>query len=231
VFYTCNFLFSEYVCSNTALIGVIINYFKYRFIEMRQSNLDELLTKLEVAIVKERSVSTCLKLWSKFIRASDGQRCVLCNSSDRLSAHHIVRKSFLQEAKYMTGNGITLCSQCHLEMHEGFNGAPNFNEPMDMQGGEKIEIMTMLYGELSYDGKRRWGLNRHYYYLSEQVLCKFKMFQSYNPFEYFPGKGAEQAYNIWRATVLCLKNSELQVEGFPAETKASLPGITLYFKE
>lgn len=198
---------------------------------MNQEELDKLLGKLKKAVRRERASSTCLNLWSKFVRARDGYKCVLCSSKNRISAHHIVRKSFLKEAMYMTGNGITLCKTCHQEVHSGFNGRPDLEQPMDAQEGEKLEVVTMLYQELSRNGRRHWGLKDDYYFLSEQVLCKFKIFQSYDPFEYFPGFGCEQASIIWSASVVCLKNAILEANGLYPTREASLPGIQVYLKK
>ncbi len=106
---------------------------------------DEALFKLNRSIMNERKVSTCLSLWSKFIRHRDGQKCVKCGKKERILGHHIIRKSFLPEAQLMTGNGITLCSDCHKYMHEKFNRKPDISKPMDAQGGEKIEVITALF--------------------------------------------------------------------------------------
>lgn len=127
----------------------------------------------------------------------------------------------------MTGNGISLCPDCHKEAHEGFNGRPNLQLPMDAQGGEKIEIMTDLYGELCRDATERNLLGDDYYFLSDLVLSKFKMFQGFDPFTHFPGLCVEQAYLIWLQTPLNTKNALLVANGFPPTYEPVLPGITI----
>lgn len=87
------------------------------------------LANLQAALADGLSRQRCLRRWSEFIRARDGHRCVDCHSRRRLSAHHICRKSFLAEPQFETGNGITLCSACHREMHRGFNARPTFHCP------------------------------------------------------------------------------------------------------
>jgi len=82
------------------------------------------LLELHCAVAKERSVPYCLNLWSYFIRIRDNGRCVVCRSRRDIVAHHIVRKSFLIEARFQTGNGITLCRVCHRQPHEIFNRRP-----------------------------------------------------------------------------------------------------------
>ena len=127
----------------------------------------------------------------------------------------------------MTGNGISLCQDCHKEAHEGFNGRPNLQLPMDAQGGEKIEIMTDLYGELCRDATERNLLRDDYYFLSDLVLSKFKMFQGFDPFIHFPGLCIEQAYLIWLQTPLNTKNALLVANGAPPTYEPVLPGITI----
>jgi hypothetical protein len=105
----------------------------------------------------------------------------------------------MPEAQLQTGNGITLCMQCHREVHEGFNGLPDLNEPMDAQGGEKIDTMERLYQALCEDAYNRELLSDEYYYLSDSVLAKFKMFQGFGPYAEFGGLRIQQAFWIWRA--------------------------------
>ena len=163
----------------------------------RVISIELAIRKLQNAIKSNRKRSTCLALWSKAIRLRDGEKCVLCHSNKKLSAHHIVRKSFMKELEFQTGNGITLCSNCHKEFHEGFNGKPDMNLPMDTQGGEKIEEMVALFGCLLEDAYERNLLNNEYYYISDTVLYKFKIFQGIPLNEPFPGPGLYQAYRIW----------------------------------
>ncbi len=158
---------------------------------------DMALKKLNSSILADRKYTTCLSYWSSFIRQRDGYECVVCKSDTSLSAHHIIRKSFLPEATFQTGNGITLCRICHKEVHKGFNGRADFNLPMDAQGSEKINILTELFDVLANDAIKRNVINDDYYFLSDQVLSKFKMLQSFDPFLYVQGYRIEQASLIW----------------------------------
>jgi hypothetical protein len=88
-----------------------------------------------------------------------------CHSRERLSAHHICRKSFLAEAQFQTGNGITLCSTCHREMHQGFNARPDLSVPVDAQGGEKLAAMERLYSILTDDAVERGLMREDFYFL------------------------------------------------------------------
>lgn len=104
-------------------------------------SIDAALVRLQAAISAGFNTDRCLRRWSEFIRERDDHRCVDCHSYQKLSAHHICRKAFLPEAKYETGNGITLCRECHKGVHRGFNGRPDLFMPMDEQGGEKLDYM------------------------------------------------------------------------------------------
>src|SRR5690349_8596450 len=98
---------------------------------VRPLSIEQGLSRLRRVVTTGRSLVTCLRLWSEFIRLRDGNRCVACHETKNLSAHHICRKSFFREARFLTGNGITLCRTCHKEVHAGFNGKPDMSLPMD----------------------------------------------------------------------------------------------------
>jgi len=159
--------------------------------------LDLRLTRLENAISSRRSNATCLRYWSSFIRARDEYRCVICDSQDGVVAHHVCRRAFLIQAQFQTGNGATLCRDCHREAHIGFNGAPDFFQPMDAEGGEKLDAMAELYRALSRDFLAKWRSREDYYFLSDFVLETFKVFQGYDPDKPIVGTRIQQAWWIW----------------------------------
>ena len=160
-------------------------------------NLESALLELHNAVRRERSVPYCLKRWSYFIRLRDNGRRVVCRSRVGIVAHHIVRKSFLIEARFQTGNGITLCKACHCQPHEAFNRRPNLDLPMDAEGGENIDLLTEFFGRLCDDAKSRHLLRDDFYFLSNEVLAMFKLAQGFEPNQYFPGFRIEQAFAIW----------------------------------
>lgn len=164
------------------------------------ANLDAALRRLSNAVQRDRTPNYCHRLWSQFIRLRDLHRCVVCDSPQRVSAHHVLRKSFLTQARYETGNGITLCHSCHAEMHSAFNARPDLELPMDAQGGENIERMIELLGYLVSDAQERGMLCDQYYFLSDQYLNTCKNFQGIDNGTHFPGTRLEQAYWIWRQT-------------------------------
>ena len=176
--------------------------------------LNEALHRLENAVSKGRSAAYCHRLWSRFIRVRDLHRCVACHSTHRVSAHHLLRKSFLDYARYEPGNGISLCHACHFEVHSAFNGRPDLGQPMDAEGGENIEKMTDLLGYLASDAQDRGLLNDKYYFLSDRYLETCRRFQGIDAGTKFPGVRLEQAYWIWRQTPREALRALLSANGF-----------------
>lgn len=176
--------------------------------------MDKALARLNEAVAQRRSVKHCLRLWSTFVRVRDGFRCVDCHVTKRTAAHHICRKSFLPQAAFQTGNGITLCDDCHHATHAGFNARADLALPMDAQGGEKIDMMERLYCILGQDARDRGILRDDYYYLSDDVLARFKLFQGFHPETAFPGVRLEQASLIWSQCPQHILTALLQANGF-----------------
>lgn len=104
----------------------------------------------------------------------------------------------MSEARFQTGNGITLCTNCHKLVHKGYNGKPDLQQPMDAQGGEKIEFLAELFIILATASNQNNDAIEDYYFLSDQVLLKFKYLQDFPPQHKFEGTRIEQAANIWR---------------------------------
>lgn len=194
--------------------------------------IESALKRLERAVAGYRKNDYCLKLWSQFIRLRDGNRCVACHASKGLSAHHIVRKSLFSEARYQTGNGITLCNPWHSEPHKTFNAKPDLGLPMDAQRGEKLDLATELFHLLLYDARDRGMLRDDFYYLSEKILQKFKFAQGIDPRLQFPGGPVEQVYLIWRQTPRQMINALLGANGIslPNDFMQSSP-LTIFYSE
>ena len=161
------------------------------------SSVDACYDRLNNAVRAGRAKATCHRYWSKFIRARDGNECLICGTRNRLAAHHVVRRGFLKEAQYLTGNGATLCVDCHGEAHVGFNGSPDLSLPVDAEGGEKLEAVAELFRELAKSSRQRHPERDEFYFLSKPVLRKFKVMQGFDPLDEIAGKPIEQAWHIW----------------------------------
>ncbi|WP_140336241.1 HNH endonuclease [Acinetobacter seifertii] len=200
--------------------------------EVTDNYLKEIIlkrNKLLRAIQNNLSRKTILQLWSQFIRLRDNYRCVICDSTYRISAHHICRKSLMPGAQFETGNGITLCGVCHKEAHKGFNGRPDPSLPMDEQGGEKIEIMSELFDELLHNAKARGLLCDEFYFLSENTLQILRRFQGYKAHTIISGLCLEQANQIWKGAPLNVINAILKANGFPGREVTFSNGFTVFY--
>lgn len=130
----------------------------------------------------------------------------------------------MPDARFQTGNGLTLCLHCHADAHAGFNGRADLGQPMDAQGGEKIELMADFYAFLYADASARGPISDDHYFLSDTVLGRFKMFQGFDPFEAFPGGRLEQACHIWRQCPRGLLTAVLEANGFALPEGPTMPG-------
>lgn len=54
--------------------------------------------------------------WSKEVKNRD-KKCIICGSTDRLEAHHIIYKKYKPQLSLNVTNGITLCKKHHDETH------------------------------------------------------------------------------------------------------------------
>ena len=188
------------------------------------SSIHSRLAKLREALSAGRSRVSCLRRWSEFIRERDGYRCVNCHSREQLSAHHICRKSFFGTAQFDTGNGITLCRECHREVHAGFNGRPDMSLPVDAQDGEKLASMERLYSILLDDAVERGLMCEDFYFLSDEVLSSYKRMQGYGLSAYFLGSRLEQAYLILAEPELQMRQAIAEANGFKLDGSPRLPG-------
>lgn len=188
-------------------------------------SLEVARTRLDKALALGRSRKWCRTLWSRFVRLRDGHQCVICDSPNRVAAHHVVRKSFMPEAEFQTGNGATLCFDCHCNHHGTYNGGPNLRLPMDAQGGEQIERLAVLFAMLFNDARTRGLLCDDFYFISDPVLSKFKMFQGFDPHLEFSGCRIEQARSIWNQSPFSLLSSMIDVQDLGLDPMLFVRGL------
>ena len=61
-----------------------------------------------------------LEEWKKAVKQRDKytcQRCGMALTPRQAHAHHKMPRWFMPELQYDTDNGITLCNQCHKQIH------------------------------------------------------------------------------------------------------------------
>ena len=76
---------------------------------------------------KDRTVRPALSIWKRLVLTRDRHICQACNSTISLNVHHIIAFSADKSLAADINNGITLCSNCHKELHSlfGYNVGQN----------------------------------------------------------------------------------------------------------
>jgi hypothetical protein len=157
---------------------------------------------LAVAIQRKRSPRWLLRLWSQFIRARDAFRCLSCETSEGIQAHHIIRKTLYPWGALELGNGVTLCPECHRRIHEKFNGRPDLSLPLGAEEGDDQDEWAFLFGLLCDDAVRRGLPERDFYHLDDHVLEFSVRCQGYQDLREAVLRGEVSrirfAHEIWR---------------------------------
>lgn len=58
------------------------------------------------------------KAWRNSVFKRDGCSCTKCGTETELNAHHIKPFSLYPELRFCLDNGLTLCKNCHIELHK-----------------------------------------------------------------------------------------------------------------
>ena len=120
---------------------------------------------LSTAVQKQRSAKWILRQWSRYIKERDSYRCVCCESEEGIQAHHVVRKTLYPWGAVETGNGITLCRECHRRVHEKSNGRGDLSVPLGEADDQ--DEWSFLFGLLLDDAKRRDIDQDEFYFLAD----------------------------------------------------------------
>jgi 5-methylcytosine-specific restriction endonuclease McrA len=67
--------------------------------------------------------SAAYRKWKNAVLATDNNKCSYCGSAENLEAHHIDLFSKNRTARFDADNGITLCHECHRNVHS-FDSTP-----------------------------------------------------------------------------------------------------------
>ena len=60
-----------------------------------------------------------MKAWRKAVFERDSYKCQKCGKiGGKLNAHHIKPFSLYPDLRFDIDNGITLCKECHIELHK-----------------------------------------------------------------------------------------------------------------
>lgn len=58
--------------------------------------------------------------WRQKVLERDNNKCIYCNSTEKLNAHHIYAWQFYEDKRFEVSNGITVCNNCHKKIHSIF---------------------------------------------------------------------------------------------------------------
>ena len=155
---------------------------------------------LSAAVENKCSAKWILRQWSRFIKVRDSFRCVCCESAKGIQAHHIVRKTLYPWGAVETGNGITLCRECHRRVHEKSNGFGDLFVPLGEADDQ--DEWAFLFGLLLEDAKRRDIDQDEFYFLADHMLKFFVNVQGYENLHRMVMRGdisrIRFAHEIWR---------------------------------
>jgi len=77
----------------------------------------------EIKLVSNERQGERYDKWRKAILSRDDYKCVLCDSKERIEAHHIIRWVDDERSRYSQKNGVALCYECHQKGHN-YNKEP-----------------------------------------------------------------------------------------------------------
>lgn len=73
-----------------------------------------------ISKLNDRHDSHEYKKWRLEVYKKDNYCCVKCNSKKNINAHHIYSWKHHPELRYEISNGITLCEECHITLHQKY---------------------------------------------------------------------------------------------------------------
>ena len=71
------------------------------------------LTKKQIKAQEKKEVNKKFKEWSTLVKNRDNNKCVICEETNRLNAHHIIGR-YNKELRFDINNGISLCPYHHM---------------------------------------------------------------------------------------------------------------------
>ena len=157
---------------------------------------------LENAIARGRTLRWQLRLWSRLIKTRDGHRCVNCEATTGIQAHHIIRRTRLPAGAVDAGNGITLCRDCHRWIHGESNRKADLTKPMGAAQGDDQDEWAFLFERLIEDANARGLSEEEFYCISDETLRFSTAYQGYEDLLELVHQGAmsrvRAMHEIWR---------------------------------
>ena len=100
-----------------------------------------------------------LSEWAMAVKARDGYICQECGVTSELHSHHIKPKSIFPDLALDVANGVTLCRECHANVHEGkirsflLSGRFSSRRP---KRSRKTAVVIEPGGRMTPDAFKRW---------------------------------------------------------------------------
>lgn len=73
-----------------------------------------------ISKINDNRDSADYKKWRYKVYQRNNFKCTKCGSKEKLNAHHIFSWKFYPDKRYDVDNGITLCEDCHIKIHQKF---------------------------------------------------------------------------------------------------------------
>ena len=73
-----------------------------------------------ISKINDNRDSNDYKEQRKQVYERDKYKCIKCGSKEKINAHHILSQKYYPEKRYDIDNGITLCEECHIKIHQKY---------------------------------------------------------------------------------------------------------------
>lgn len=98
--------------------------------------------------------------WRDSVYARDNYTCQGCGAKESLCAHHIARWKDSKELRFEISNGITVCRECHFEIHShdddyGMSGKKHSDNAKEKMSAAKIGLAPSNKGHKASDEARK----------------------------------------------------------------------------
>lgn len=89
------------------------------------------LTVDERTKTREELYGESKTIWRKKVHEKFGWKCVVCNSNDKLVAHHLDGFNAYPKLRFEVENGVTICDSHHKEFHSEYGYGNNTKEQFE----------------------------------------------------------------------------------------------------
>jgi hypothetical protein len=102
-------------------------------------NWNPMLTNEERNLSNRRSILPENYTWKILVKERDNNTCQCCGEQENICVHHINNWKEYPEQRFNINNGITLCGNCHKQLHHKF-GLQTVKEHLEEFLNQGVEI-------------------------------------------------------------------------------------------